>query len=230
VFHTRQPTTLAYTLKKRQIALFISRSSLDLTNCFESTLSSEKSPTITLTAEEADKVKDACKGIFLNYKKPMTGFISSLEILSLQRAATTGNVVPFASQPISVHRYYIHQFHDFQEPLANLVNFDFVIWFNTQRSSFEYPKVIQIDNKRPHPVLCKDLSLQSLHQVSSRAITNYIAHCYQDWIKVGGIQCAEDDFWIDLWSEEAFRVYKDPFSDPHSQVQLVRIQVSSEAS
>jgi hypothetical protein len=58
---------------------------------------SEKSLTITLTAEEADKVKDACKGILLNDNKPKTGIISSLEILSLQRAATTGNIVPIAS-------------------------------------------------------------------------------------------------------------------------------------
>jgi hypothetical protein len=61
----------------------------------------------------------------------MTEVISSLEVLSLQRAATTGNIVPFASRPIKVHKYYIHQSHIFQEPLAYPVNFDFVIWFNT---------------------------------------------------------------------------------------------------
>jgi hypothetical protein len=98
----------------------------------------------------------------------MTEVILSLEVLSLQRAAMTGNVMPFASQPISVYKYYIYQSHDFQEPLANPVNFDFVIWLNNLRSSFEYPRFIQIDNKRPHPVLCEDPSLQSLHQVSPR--------------------------------------------------------------
>jgi hypothetical protein len=65
----------------------------------------------------------------------------------------------------------------------------------------------------------------SLYKASTKlvpgAITNYIAPCYQDWIEAGGIQCAEDDFWIELWSEEAFSVYKDPYSDPHSQVQLI---------
>ncbi len=130
----------------------------------------------------------------------------------------TSNIVPFASRPINVYKYYICQSHDFQEPLANPVNFDFEFWYNTQRSSFEYPKFIQIDDERPHPIFCKELSL---YQVSPRAITNYIAPHYQDWIEAGGIQCAEDDFWIDLWSEEAFSVYKNPYSDPHSQVQLI---------
>jgi hypothetical protein len=180
--------------------------------------SSEKSPTITLTAEEADIVKDASRGILLNYKKPVTTVASSLEVLSLQKAATTSNVVPFASRPINLYKYYIHQSHEFQEPLANPVNFDFVVWFNTRHSSFEYPKSIQINDERPHPIFCKELSL---YQVSPRAITNYIAPRCQDWIKAGGIQCAEEDFWIDLWSEEALGVYKDPYSDPHPQVQLI---------
>ncbi len=72
---------------------------------------SEKSPTITLTAEEADIVKDTSKGILLNYRKPMTEIISSLEVLSLQGAAMTSNVVPFASRPINLYKYYIHQSH-----------------------------------------------------------------------------------------------------------------------
>jgi hypothetical protein len=134
----------------------------------------------------------------------VTEVISSLELSSIQRAAKTSNIVPFASRPINIYKCYIHQSHDFQETLANPVNFDFVVWFNTGHSSFEYLKFIQIDDERPHPIFCKELSLQSLHQVSPRAITNYIALCYQDWIEAGGIQCAEDNFWIDLWSEQAF--------------------------
>ena len=120
--------------------------------------SSEKSLTINLTVEEADKVKDACKGISPNYKKPMTGIILSVEVLSLHRAATISNVVPFASWPINLHKYYIHQSHNFQESSANPVIFGFVVWFYTWHCSFEYPKFIQIDNKRPYPVLCKHLS------------------------------------------------------------------------
>jgi hypothetical protein len=144
-------------------------------------------------------VKDASKGILLNYEKPMTELTSSLRVLSLQRAAMTCNIVPFASRPINIYKYYICQSHNFQKPLANPANFDF-IWFNTRHSSFEYPKSIQINEERPHSIFCKELSL---YQVSPRAITNYIApHC-QDWIEAGGIQCAEEDFWIDLWSEEA---------------------------
>ncbi len=77
--------------------------------------SSEKSPTITLTAEEADTVKDASKGILLNYKKPMTEITLPLEVLSLQEAATTSKVVPFASRPINVYKYYIRQFYSFQK-------------------------------------------------------------------------------------------------------------------
>jgi len=180
--------------------------------------SSEKSPTITLTAEEADIVKNASKGILLNYQKPVTAVIPSLEILSLQEAATTSKVVPFASRPINIYKYYIRQFHSFQKPHASAGNFDIEIWFNLVRSSFEYPRFIQIDDERPHPIFCKELSL---YQVSPRAITNYIAPRYQDWIEAGGTQCAEEDFWIDLWSEEALGVYKDPYSDPHPQVQLI---------
>jgi hypothetical protein len=180
--------------------------------------SSEKYPTITLTDEEADIVKDASRGILLNYKKPVTTVTSSPEVLSLLKAATTSMVVPFASRPINVYKYYIRQFHSFQKPHINLGNFDIEIWFNLVRSSFEYPRFIQIDDKRPHPILCKELSL---YQVSPRAITNYIAPRCQDWMEAGGIQCAEEDFWIDLWGEEALSVYKDPYSDPHPQLQLI---------
>ncbi len=54
-------------------------------------------------------------------------------------------------------------------------------------------------------------------------ITIYIAPHYQDWIKAGGIQYADNNFWIDLWGEEDLRDSKDPYSDPHSQVQLINI-------
>ncbi len=180
--------------------------------------SSVKSPTITLTAEGADIIKNASKGNLLNYKKPVTAVTSSPEVLSLLMAATTSNVVPFASRPINVYKYYIRQFHSFQKPHVNLGNFDYEIWFNLVRSRFEYPKFIQIDDERPHLIFCKELSL---YQVSPRAITNYIAPRWQDWMEAGGIQCAEEDFWIDLWSEEALSVYKDTYSDPHPQVQLI---------
>ena len=180
----------------------------------------ERSPTHDLTAEQSDTVKEACKKILLTYQEPETQLVSPLQVLSLQQFARTGNVTPLPSRPISAYLYHIDQPYVFQEPLFNPVNFSYTELFNIRKSDFKYPRYIRIHDQRPHPVLLEVPFPERFKQVSTRAIKNYVAPRLQDWIEAGG-NLEEENFWIDLWSEEAFAVYRNPYSDPHPQVQAI---------
>jgi hypothetical protein len=62
-------------------------------------------------------------------------------------------------------------------------------WYDLTAAGFTYPpSYIELDNKRPQPILPSGLLENQFKKVDNQSIiANYIALRYQDWIEAGGL-------------------------------------------
>jgi hypothetical protein len=188
-------------------------------------------PDYDFTSEDLDRQDQACIDIVTFYQAPNNPELPSLQTLTLQRISNSGiSISDIIHHPESKYSFEVPTFQLSKgltfEARSRKIASPFALADLFSVKDFFTRKPLIIWDHRPTPIIPINVITGEFQNVNRNAIWEYIKPRYQDWVEAGGHYLERNNlggpFWIDLWSEEALEIYRDPLLDKHPQKLLIR--------
>jgi hypothetical protein len=185
-----------------------------------------------LTEKELDSQDKACISVINLYQLPTHPKLPSLQTRVLQELSNTHIGKTISSLPIKFEgQFYSCQGTNqltwyIQTGKENRViggPFTPVRSGEIRLGDFQKDQTISIADSNPIPIVLNPISGE-VKEVPNKVISEYIKPRYEDWVEAGGKLLQRlhliQPFWIDLWSEEAQAIFRNPSSDTHPKLKL----------
>lgn len=185
-----------------------------------------------LTEKELDSQDTACISVINLYQLPNHPKLPSLQTRVLQELSNTHVGKTISSLPIKFEgQFYSCQGTNqltwyIQTGKENRViggPFTLVRSGEIRLGDFHKDQTISITDSNPIPIILNPISGE-VEEVPNKVISEYIKPRYEDWVEAGGKLLQRlhliQPFWIDLWSEEAQAIFRNPSSDTHPKLKL----------
>jgi len=185
-----------------------------------------------LTEKELDSQDKACISVIKLYQLPTHPKLPSLQTRVLQELSNTHIGKTISSLPIKFEgQFYSCQGTNqltwyIQTGKENRViggPFTPVRSGEIRLGDFHKDQTISITDSNPIPIVLNPISGE-VEEVPNKVISEYIKPRYEDWVEAGGKLLQRlhliQPFWIDLWSEEAQAIFRNPGSDTHPKLKL----------